>query len=205
MRNVLRAALACAITVAVGLSAPAAAALPADLPTGLPTVERLRQALLTAADMPAGLTLVGSDSGETQDSDFAVWDRCADGPAPKKPVRFAAVSFGTVGRGADASVELMIGATGEENARSIVAAVAKEIDGCPDAEPQPQLIVREPMPALGDASLGLSIPSDASRRIRAVLIAQGDVLAYAVTTGLGEPASVAIAKTFADRLARHFT
>jgi hypothetical protein len=199
VRNVLRAALTCAFVAVIGVSAPAAAA-----PAGLPSVEQLRQALLTVADMPAGLTLVDSRSGEIRDRDFTAGDRCAGSHEPGEAVTFAAVSFGTAGRGADASVDLMVGATGAENARSIVAATATELDGCPGAEAQPQLIEREPMPALGDASLGVSIATGESRRIRGVLIAQGQVLAYAITSGLDEPASAGIAKTFADRLARHF-
>lgn len=198
MRNVLT----CAVTLVLGLgtAAPAAAA-----PAGLPGPEQLRQALLTVADLPPGLTLVDSSSGATDDSDFADWDRCGVSRAPEVAVAYAAVEFGTAGRGEDVSISLMIGATGAATGRAIVAANAIEADGCPGVDPAEQAIRREPMPAFGDASLGVTFPTGESRRPRGVLIAQGDVLTYLVATGLDRLTFAALARTCADRLARHFT
>ncbi|MEV4282281.1 hypothetical protein [Actinoplanes xinjiangensis] len=209
MRILLRAALTCAFTMIVGLAAPALAApalaAPA-VPASLPTAEQLRAALLTAAELPGGLSLKDSDSGRIRDSDFAVGDRCADDwPQQETEVAFAVAGFVGDTRQKDVFVGMFLGATGAANGPTIVSQIAAETDGCPGTEATGRQFVRWPLPALGDASLGVITRDLPSRRLRAAVIAQGDVLGYLVTSGLGEREAIALARTWAAKLALHFT
>ncbi|MDI6097394.1 hypothetical protein QLQ12_02105 [Actinoplanes sp. NEAU-A12] len=203
MWTILRAALTCTLMVTFGLSAPAAAA-----PGEPPSADRMRKALLTVDDLPDGMTAGETGTGRG-DNDFSAWNRCK-GPQPPagNDVEYVHAAFSAGGPEA-ASVQTMIGATGSETGRAVVASRADELQRCPAG------MTRWPLPRLGDASVTVVLGSasakdlfgsgeDRTKGVRAAVIAQGDVLAYIVGSELGEAEFTRILQAGARRLARHF-
>lgn len=223
MRTTFR-ALLCVLTVMFGWSmfgwsSPAAAS-----PGGLPSADRMRPALLTAGELPAGLTAAGT--GEDRgDRDFSAGDRCGDRPVPDNEVVSVHTEFlssddgddgdegddGAKGdkgsNGADArgpgavSLQMMIGATGARQALAVVAAIADQVERCPGTAE----MTRWPLPPFGAASIGVVFGGSAEPGgLRGAVIAEGDVLAYITATGLGEREMARIVEVGAAKLARHF-
>ncbi|WP_146246252.1 hypothetical protein [Actinoplanes xinjiangensis] len=187
MRTILRSVLTGVLAVACGLSAPAAASS-----IDGPSFKQLREALLTAEELPGGMRLVGDDQARGGDSDFAAWDRC-DNESSKAADNVRMISVGY--RKGDRHVGMFLGAPGAEEALAIVAAKLDGARRCPSTDPEDLPVTQWVHPRLGDASLVFG---------HTAIIAQGDVLLYFSTRGIDDAGFAALAEASARKLAKHF-